>query len=61
MTPTPKAYEAAFESEYGMEFATIEASNLREATKTLKSMFEDDHGADGFWTDPDGNETPINW
>lgn len=61
MTPTLKTYAATFESEYGMEFATLEASNLREATRILKSMFEDDLGADGFWTDPDGNETPINW
>lgn len=54
-------YTAAFETDYGMEFVTIQASNLREATKTLKAQFSDDIGADGFWTDDDGNETPINW
>ena len=56
-----QTYTAAFESEYGMEFATIQASNLREATKILKAQFADDIGADGFWTDDNGDETPINW
>lgn len=55
------SYEAAFETECGMEFATIEASSLEDATRILKSIFKNDHGADGFWTDHEGNETPIEW
>jgi hypothetical protein len=61
MTDQTKVYEATFETDYGMEFASFDASNLRVATKLLKQAFPDDIGADGFWTDEDGNETPINW
>ena len=56
-----KTFYATFESEYGMEFAEIKAKNLREATKILKERFPEDHGADGFWDDEDGNEIAINW
>jgi hypothetical protein len=56
-----KEYTATFETDYGMEFAEFAASNIRAATKMLKQSFPDDIGADGFWTDEDGNETPINW
>jgi hypothetical protein len=56
-----KTYDATFETDFGLEFATVHATNLRGATKMLKSEFPDDIGSDGFWTDADGNETPINW
>ena len=56
-----REYTATFETEYGMEFATFDATDIRVATKMLKAAFPGDIGADGFWTDEDGEEHPINW
>jgi hypothetical protein len=56
-----KTYSATFETDYGLDFAEIEAKNIREATKILKQEFPNDHGADGFWSMPDGDERFIDW
>jgi hypothetical protein len=58
---TLKTYEATFDADYGLGHATIEAKNIREATKLLKQQFPDDIGSDGFWSTPDGDERFIDW
>ncbi len=58
---TLKTYEATFETDCGVDFATIEAKNIREATKLLKQQFPNDIGSDGFWSTPDGDEIFIDW
>jgi hypothetical protein len=59
--PDLRTFTATFETDEGMAFTAFEASNIRVATKMLKATFPDDIGADGFWTDEDGTEYPINW
>jgi len=54
-------YEFCFEGECGLEMGEIEAKNLAQATKLLKEQFPDDIGADGCWTNKNGDEFPINW
>jgi hypothetical protein len=54
-------YEFCFEGECGLEKGEIEAKNLAQATKLLKEQFPDDIGADGCWTNKNGDEFPINW
>ena len=54
-------YHFMFESDYGMEMGEIEAKNLAQATKLLKEQFPDDIGADGCWTNQNGDEFAINW
>jgi len=58
---TLKTYQATFETDCGLDYATIEAKNVREATKTLKQKFPDHIGADGFWSTEDGEERFIDW
>lgn len=54
-------YVYHFESEYGMESGYITAQNIRAATRKLAVMFPGDVGADGFWTNPHGDDFPIDW
>jgi|14_taG_2_1085336.scaffolds.fasta_scaffold02777_4 hypothetical protein len=56
-----KTYQATFETDYGLDFAKIEAKNIREATKILKKEFPNEIGADGFWSTEDGDERFIDW
>jgi len=54
-------YHYMFENDYGMEMGEIEAKNLAQATKLLKEQFPDDIGADGCWTNQNGDQFAINW
>lgn len=56
-----KTYEVVFETDAGMVMCQIAGRNLKEVTKKLKEEFPKDIGSDGFITDDDGNEHPINW
>jgi len=51
-----------FETDYGMEMGKIIVEyGLPEAMKLLKQEFPNDIGADGCWTNQNGDEFPINW
>ena len=55
-------YEFCFEGECGLEMGKIIVEyGLPEAMKVLKEQFPDDIGADGCWTNQNGDEFPINW
>ena len=54
-------YVYRFEGENGMASGSITAKNIWAAQQELDEMFPDGFGADGFWTNPYGDDFPINW
>jgi hypothetical protein len=54
-------YVYHFEGENGMISGSVTAKNIWAAQQELEGMFPDDLGADGFWTNPDGDDFPLRW
>ena len=54
-------YEYYFETDYGLESGLIKAKNRRAAIEELKRMYPNDWGADGFITNENNDQFPINW
>ena len=54
-------FHVMFETDEGMAMLDIPAKNIREVMQILRLRFPEDVGADGYITDEDGKEYPLDW